>query len=127
MSVWDSLCRTPFSFFQYRCSREAFRFRLSEIERLAGRWDRHIQIVRGMEQFGECLGLLGLAMHQKDLAQGWRQRPDPLHQLALVGVRAQLIQARDFGPDTHGLTENPYFRPLFDELAAERILRLEPG
>ena len=66
-------------------------------------------------------------MDEEDLAQSGCDGLDPLEQLVLVGVAAEFVEAGDFGLDADGLAEDTYFWPLFDELAAQRVGRLEAG
>src|SRR5262245_12256266 len=40
---------------------------------------------------------------------------------------AELIDARNFSADAHGLAENAHFGEALDEFAAERVLGLEAG
>jgi len=112
-----------YSFSSYSIDRpEGVSVSPKRIERLAGRWDRTLN-VRGMQQFGECLGLLGLACTRKPGA-GRRQRPDPLHQLAWSACASARPGSKS-PPDAHGLAEIRT-SPFFDQLASQRILRLEP-
>src|ERR1022692_2800185 len=127
MSVLGSRNDAPFNFFQYRWAWGTFRFRLNQLKRLAWRRDQHFQVIRGMEQFSKRRRLLRLSVDQEDLAQVRRKRTNPVEQLPLVRVSAQLVQARDLGSHPHGFAENPHLRPLFYQLASQRILCLVAG
>src|SRR5579885_3868970 len=96
-----------------------------EFEGRSGLGRRYIQPPAGTQQLGKRRGLLRLAVHQKHPAQRRRQRLNPFEQLALIGVAAEFVQARNLRPDALRLAENPHLRPFLDQLAAEGILRLK--
>src|SRR5260221_10857092 len=99
----------------------------TQIERLAARWNLYRDLVAFLDQLRERLLGGRLAMYQEYLLQARRDRGEPFEQLALAGVPAQLEQGRDLRPAAHGLTKNVDLRPLFHQLATERIFRLEAG
>ena len=49
--------------------------------------------VTGFKQFGQRGGLLRLAVDKKHLTQALGDRFNPLQQLGLIGVAAQLVEA----------------------------------
>src|SRR5579871_455534 len=77
--------------------------------------------------FRERSGLFGFPMDQENPAQGSCKRFHPLQQLVPVGVRAELIEAGDFGPDGHRFAEDPYLAALLDQLSPEGVTRLKAG
>src|SRR5690242_17080188 len=79
------------------------------------------------DDFGQGRALRGLAVHQKNFLEPRRERAHPFDQLALIGVAAQLVQRDYFRPKLHRLAEDRNLAIAVQDLAAERILRLESG
>src|SRR5579875_1445081 len=66
-------------------------------------------------------------MHQEHFLQFWRDRANPIHEISLVRMRAQLIESRYLRSQPHRFAKDLHLWVPFDEASSQCVGRLKSG